>query len=600
MFDTTCSNRGEWESAGFACGEPECPALDKCMRIGAIVWEEHCVECGQPECFKTCRMYERAYDGKCRRFESGIVPLKVGNRVMHGCAFRKWSKLEGRFTGGVSTFGLACRVAALDRFLAKIAQMINRIMAFVPGRIGAITIYRRLKLWMSNVKNHTSKLTVNGLILRCCASRAVKLHFAVIMGEECVCDAEFDLKGGWQTFETTFRAVSKGARFLLFSTDEKPFRLIVDALELLPNMMSQSTNAAVAAPLTKGEPAKFVKCLAWDLDNTLWKGTLVEDGLEKLVLNKDAVSLIKTLDARGIINTIVSKNDYTPAWNALEHFGLSEYFVFPMISWMPKSANLMTAAKTINIGLDSFAFVDDSPFERGEVGEKLPMVRVFKNTEIGALADRAEFNPVVSGEGAKRRLSYQKEMQRVKAAQAFVGDYDAFLRSCKIVLTMFPLNGITASEKDRCYELVQRTNQLTLAGRRYTEEQFATLISGEGVEAWGVRCQDKFGDYGIVGVAVSRHNGDVCVVDEFVMSCRVAKKQCEYGVVHALAMRAKEQGARALKTRLVKTGRNGALVAAFDEMPFAKSVLEDGKAMDCELNLMQAVLPHAVNEVRFQ
>jgi len=599
MFDTTCANLKASSVDALMCEPPQEVHLDAAARVGGIVWEEHCVECGQPECFKTCRMFERSYDGKCKRFESGIIPFKVGGRFLHVCSFRKWAKLEGRFSGGLTTVSHEGRCAAIDRLFAKIAQWINRGMAFVPGRIGAITVYRRLKLWASKAVNRGSKATVSGLILRCRASRPVKLHFSIIRGDENVHDELFVLKDGWQTFSSSFAPVPKDTRFLLFSTDEEPFKLVIDTLELLPeNDAAPSTVNSNLKP-QPASPAKFVKCLAWDLDNTLWKGVLVEDGAEKLVLNEEAVRLIKTLDSRGIINTILSKNDHDAAWKVLEKFGLAEYFVFPTINWMPKSANLEAAAKTINIGLDTFAFVDDSPFERGEVGEKLPMVRVFKNTEIPDLAKRPEFNPPVSGEGSKRRLSYQKEMQRVAAAQSFAGDYAAFLNSCEIELTLFPLKGAEPGVYDRCYELIQRTNQLTLAGRRYAPEEFTALLTPDEVEAWGIRCQDKFGDYGIVGVVVAKREGTALSVEEFVMSCRVAKKQCEYSVVWSLAKRAEEQGAAVLKTRLVKTGRNTALVAAFDEMPFEKTSVGDGAAFDYELKLKRAAISDAVNKVVF-
>lgn len=601
MFDTSCSCRnGCPVSLSGVSGLENAKMPDVGGgSLGCIIWEEHCVECGQPECFKTCRMYERSFDGKCKRFESGIVPFKVDGHLMHGCSFRKWAKLEGQFTGGVTTVARETRWAAIDRVFSKLAQWVNRLMAFVPGRIGAITIYRRLKLWASRAANRGSKATVAGLVLRCKALRPVKLHFAIVRGDENVHDEVFDLTGEWQTFNASFNPVPKGTRFLLFSTDEEPFDLVIDTLELLPEPVAANTSVNLDLRPQPQSPAKFVKCLAWDLDNTLWKGILVEDGPEKLVVNDAAVNLIKTLDSRGIINTILSKNDYEPTWKLLEKLGLAEYFVFPTINWMPKSTNLQAAAKTINIGLDTFAFVDDSPFERGEVGEKLPMVRIFKNTEIDMLADRLEFNPPVSGEGSKRRLSYQKEMQRMAAAQSFAGDYAGFLRSCEIVLTLFPLKGADKATYERCYELIQRTNQLTLAGRRYAPEQFAALIAPDGVDAWGIRCQDKFGDYGIIGVAIARREGMACSVEEFVMSCRVAKKLCEYSVVHALAKRAENEGADVLKTRLVKTGRNTALVAAFDEMPFVKTAADSDNAFDYEMKLKESSLPDSVNKVVF-
>jgi HAD superfamily phosphatase (TIGR01681 family) len=110
-------------------------------------------------------------------------------------------------------------------------------------------------------------------------------------------------------------------------------------------------------------PAAKVKCVAWDLDNTLWSGILVEDGPERIRLRPEVLAVIQELDQRGIIHTIVSKNTHEQAWAVLQALGLADYFVFPAINWGSKSANLRQVAKRINIGLDSFAFVDDTPFE---------------------------------------------------------------------------------------------------------------------------------------------------------------------------------------------------------------------------------------------
>ena len=87
MFDTTCANRGLIKELSM----PSSADVASISKTGIITWEEHCIECGQPYCFKTCKMYERAFDGKCKRFKSGIVPIKYGYAVQ----FKKWGKLEG-------------------------------------------------------------------------------------------------------------------------------------------------------------------------------------------------------------------------------------------------------------------------------------------------------------------------------------------------------------------------------------------------------------------------------------------------------------------------------------------------------------------------
>ena len=567
MFDTTCANRSLIKDLSI----PSSTDVASISKTGIITWEEHCIECGQPYCFKTCKMYERAFDGKCKRFKSGIVPIKYGYAVQ----FKKWGKLEGEFTGRIWGARAQAVFGAVDRAFSALARALNRAMAFIPGRIGAITIYRRFKKWGFEYLPGNNVNRANGLAMSVWADQAVALHFSVIDDEKNIFDSVIELKSGWNNWQTSIPPIGKGARFLLFSTQEKEFTLVFARLDVLVDSVAEVKLDKSSAK----SPAKFVKCIAWDLDNTLWKGILVEDGVDAIVVNEDAVKLIKDLDRKGIVHTILSKNDHKNAWKALEKFGLAEYFIFPHINWQPKSGNLKAAAKEINIGLDTFAFIDDSPFERGEVGENLPMVRVFNATEINDLSARPEFNPPVSAESSKRRASYQKEMQRVAAANAFEGDYNAFLKSCEIKLAMFDFLKASEEEYKRCYELIQRTNQLTLAGRRYAEDEFKALVSKSNLHAYGIRCLDKFGDYGIVGAVLFSVNGENAALEEFVMSCRVAKKKCEDATVNWVAHKAKKLGAKVLTAQVVKTGRNMALVSAFDEISGIKKDESDAGAL---------------------
>lgn len=562
MFDTTCANLSGWCKSGI-----DIPVNYKRRplngRIGVLTWEEHCVECGQPECFKTCKFFERSYDGKCRRFEYGIVH----ERGLHICTFRPWAKLEAVYTGRTRTGRIEKILAIIDRGICSIVRAVNRLMSFVPGHIGAITIYRRIKLWTDRFLPGDKSNALTGVDMYVWASRKVNMHFTVIADDREIFTSAIELASGWTGRMIRTPPIKRGARLLLFSTDDEPFTLAFDRLDgvvdVRPNVPEYGIDAN-ANKAASASPAKFVKCVAWDLDNTVWKGILVEDGVENLVLNEAAVKTIKELDKRGIVHTVVSKNDHAPAWAALEKFGIAEYFIFPHINWLPKSGNLQAVAKEININLNTFAFIDDSSFERGEVRENCPQVRIFKDTEIASLLDRQEFNPPVSVESAGRRASYQKEMQRVAAAAAFDGDYGAFLESCKIELSFFDLVGALDAEYERCYELIQRSNQLTLTGNRYSQDEFKKLVTGDGIKAWGIRCKDRFGDYGIIGcVVVSNETEGKWRVKEFVMSCRVAKKGCEAKAIGWVKSQVANYGGTVLTADVVDTGRNGALKEAF-------------------------------------
>lgn len=564
MFDTTSANARGLMKTGLVVPPHDNQQYSN-KKVGFLTWEEHCVECGQPECFKTCKFFERGFDGKCKRFDFGIV-YRQG---LHICSFRSWGKLEAVFTGRMITARWNKIVCAVDRTLCCVARTINRLMSFIPGRIGAITIYRRIKLWMDRFLPGNKSAVLAGVDARVWASRDVKLHFSVIDGNREIFSTVIELKSGWSDKLVHTPPMKRGTRLLLFSVEDEPFVLAFERLDgILDSCCATDVNiGSNSAVCPEKKHAKFVKCVAWDLDNTMWKGILVEDGEENLVLNEDAVQVIKELDRRGIVNTIISKNDYDMAWPVITKFGIAEYFIFPYINWLPKSGNLSAVAKEININPDTFAFIDDSSFERGEVGEKLPQVRVFKETDILSLLDRPEFNPPISAESAGRRESYRKEMERVAASKTFDGDYKEFLKSCRIKLSFFDLVKAKEVEYERCYELIQRSNQLTLTGNRYSQDAFKILVSSDGMMAWGIRCEDKFGDYGIIGCVVVNNEGEgIWRVKEFVMSCRVARKGCEVKAIEWVKNETAKLGCNSLFADIVDTGRNGALKEAFKEI----------------------------------
>ena len=172
MFDTTCANRSLIKDLSI----PSSTDVASISKTGIITWEEHCIECGQPYCFKTCKMYERAFDGKCKRFKSGIVPIKYGYAVQ----FKKWGKLEGEFTGRIWGARAQAVFGAVDRAFSALARALNRAMAFIPGRIGAITIYRRFKKWGFEYLPGNNVNRANGLAMSVCADQVVAFHFSVI------------------------------------------------------------------------------------------------------------------------------------------------------------------------------------------------------------------------------------------------------------------------------------------------------------------------------------------------------------------------------------------------------------------------------------
>ena len=531
--------------------------------IAASFWAEHCVECGAPVCYKTCNKFKASPSGCCRRLTYGIIPVKLSNGSV-GCAvrFNAWGKIELDTDGRVVAVKTARVFRAIDYVLSKIAAVMTRLFwGKVPKRLSTfISFYKRRRDMLIHALGHPMDCQV--WIIDCYAQKQEHLTAAVsYLDEGEVLVHPLELKPGLNHFEFDVHGLKPGAYFRIYSITGTTSTIVFANLAV-GGKMSKPTGKTNKKP-----PAKLVKCVAWDLDNTVWKGILVEDGPDGVQLREEVVKAIKVLDSRGIMNTIASKNDYDPVWKQLTKFGIAEYFVFPRIDWLPKSGNIQAIAKDMNIGIDTFAFVDDSAHERGEVSENLPMVRVYNEAQIVEMLKDPAFNPPVSAESAKRRFSYLAEMTRRQSASVFTGSHEDFLRACQIELICERVEAERTVK--RCWELVNRTNQLTLAAHRYTEAQFAELLKRD--ECYAVSCHDKYGDYGIVGFVAIERQANVAKITEFVMSCRVARKLCEQSVVLAVAKRMALVGCDKVVANAVPTGRNMALMEAFDAMPFKRA-----------------------------
>src|SRR5262249_6479910 len=160
----------------------------------------------------------------------------------------------------------------------------------------------------------------------------------------------------------------------------------------------------------------------WDLDNTLWDGVLVENGASGVKLKPGVLDVVRELDRRGILQSIASKNNPDEAAAVLTQLGIAEFFLAPQVSWMPKSAGIDTIARTLNIGLDTILFVDDTPFELEQVRSACPGVRVLDASESLRLADRPDCDVRVTAEAGLRRQMYREEAVRQEAAASFGED----------------------------------------------------------------------------------------------------------------------------------------------------------------------------------
>ena len=283
---------------------------------------------------------------------------------------------------------------------------------------------------------------------------------------------------------------------------------------------------------------KKVKCVLVDLDNTMWDGIIRNVGIENVQIRIDKErfrwNVLSILHARGILVGVISKND-SYLENDIRAFvkdiltGLE--FVCFILNWNDKWQNLQEVQKQLNIGLDSIAFIDDTPFEREQMKAMFPEVRVYDENIFESLLYMPEFQPEqITYESKKRTRFYIEENQR-KKAQGNTSS-DKFLKQCNFAIQV---EKIQPHHVDRVTELVQRTNQLNTSIKRYTKEQIISFSHQSNCDIFTVIVADKFGDYGLVGVCVAFANNDIYEIDTLLFSCRVMSRGIEdYTLTHIL------------------------------------------------------------------
>ena len=261
----------------------------------------------------------------------------------------------------------------------------------------------------------------------------------------------------------------------------------------------------------------LIKCLVWDLDNTLWSGTVLED--DETPLRVGILDVVKELDRRGVLQSLASKNDADLALARLEELGVAEYFVLPQIGWGRKSDSVRLVADRLQFALSTMAFIDDQPAERAEVNHHLPEVRCYSAEQASGLLDRPEFSPSTSTvDSRRRREMYQAGFQREADRTEFSGPDEDFLRSLDLVMT---IGRATDEEITRVEELTLRTSQMNATGVHYSEQDLRALLTDPDHEVLVTSLTDRFGPHGAVGVMMLERHPSVWHLKLLATSCRV-------------------------------------------------------------------------------
>jgi FkbH-like protein len=318
--------------------------------------------------------------------------------------------------------------------------------------------------------------------------------------------------------------------------------------------------------LTRTPPRK---CVALDGDNTLWGGIVGEDGAGGVQIGEDFPGsayrdfqrLLLHWRRQGVLLALLSRNNEADVWEVFdrrpEMVLRREHISAWRIDWQPKPDNLRALAEALSLGLDGFVFIDDDPVEVERMRAAWPEVacillpadpaRIVDEVARHRLFERLE----TTSEDRARAGMVAQEGRRSELRSRL--SPEQFLASLDLRVRVF-----VAGEEHvaRIAQLVNKTNQFNLTTRRRTADEVAALIGSDEHVVYGLRVEDRFGDYGLTGVAILRETTGVGHLDTYLLSCRVLGRQVETAFLAALAAEARRRGVARLTGTFLATAKN--------------------------------------------
>lgn len=360
-------------------------------------------------------------------------------------------------------------------------------------------------------------------------------------------------------------------------------------------------SAALAFNLTALISARYGlsrKVLILDLDNTLWGGVIGDDGAEGIVLGKETPraeahtafqEYAVHLRQRGIVLAVSSKNEDAAARSGFAHpdsvLKIDDFSGFKA-NWDAKDANIQALAHELSLGLDSFVFADDNPAERALVESQLPILAV---PDIGSdpaafvrILDRNQFFETLSlsAEDLARTSQYAGNAKR-NELQAKFADYGEFLASLEMSAEAGPFS---PTYLERIAQLTGKTNQFNLTTKRYSQAELEAISRDPLFVTRYIRLTDRFGDNGLISVAIGRLEAETMHIDLWLMSCRVLKRDVELLMLDELAAAARHAGATALRGYYLRTPKNNMVAGHYDKLGFSRHGETDVTEWTLQLN----------------
>ena len=349
-------------------------------------------------------------------------------------------------------------------------------------------------------------------------------------------------------------------------------------------MVDVAREFAIAAASLRKAPKKVIVI---DLDNTLWGGCVGDDGLEGIEIGttssvgeafRDFQSSLLALSQRGFLLAVCSKNDYEKAIQPFEHhpemiLRLSDIVSFKA-NWEPKSDNIRAIAQELNLGLESMVFFDDSPAEVEILRQFVPEVAAIclgddPSTFSQQLLDSRFFEQrSITAEDRQRTRLYQQEARR-QELQHSVTDMDSYLKSLDLTAQ---ISAFAAIDIARITQLINKSNPFNLTTRRRTASEVRKVMSSPESGTLAIRLADRFGDHGIVAIVICQVQGEDLIVDTWLMSCRVLKRQVEEETLNAVVELARSHGCSRIVGVYVPSEKNSMVRALYPSLGFSEQV----------------------------
>lgn len=293
-----------------------------------------------------------------------------------------------------------------------------------------------------------------------------------------------------------------------------------------------------------------IKCVAWDLDNTIWEGTI--DNNDNVKLKKGVLDLFNELQRQGIPSVVISKNNYKFAMEQLTKFNLEKYFLEFKISWNDKYTAIQEISDSLNISLNSILFIDDSEFELLQCNLFLPEVQTLHADKFLELQNIIQ-SDYTTQEGSKRIELYRSIIQRNEIEKTM--DKESFLQLCEIDIKI----DVAKDEHfERIIELSERTNQFNLSNKILIKNELSKYNF-----KYICSMKDIFADYGIVGSIIGNVENNVLNIAFFTVSCKVEGRNIGSHMIDFIIESAKSDGVSSINAKYKNNRKNKRLTSLF-------------------------------------